>query len=178
MGDAAVRRATQADVPEITRIHRETWQTAYHELLPPDALETLDPAEAADAWSEAVTSGHVWLATEGTWTVGFCVAGQAPEPEIADADGTPPPDAATTVLIGTLLVEPRWGRRQHGTRLLTAALQDLAVTGATRAVTWALDRDHATLGFYRKQGWEPDGTLRTLDAGERTLREIRLTAAL
>ncbi|MGH3607769.1 MAG: GNAT family N-acetyltransferase, partial [Pseudonocardiaceae bacterium] len=32
--------------------------------------------------------------------------------------------------------------------------------------------------FYRRAGWNPDGTIRTLDAAGRALREIRLTGPL
>ncbi|MGH3996931.1 MAG: GNAT family N-acetyltransferase, partial [Pseudonocardiaceae bacterium] len=92
--------------------------------------------------------------------------------------GALPPDAAHTVLVSTLLVEPRWGRRGHGGRLLatvTAALRD---AGATRGIVWVPAEDPASLNFYRRAGWEPDGTVRTLDAHGRPLREIRLTGSL
>ncbi|MGI5995398.1 MAG: GNAT family N-acetyltransferase, partial [Saccharomonospora viridis] len=36
----------------------------------------------------------------------------------------------------------------------------------------------ASLAFYRSVGWDPDGTVRTLDTGERTIKEIRLTGTL
>jgi RimJ/RimL family protein N-acetyltransferase len=36
----------------------------------------------------------------------------------------------------------------------------------------------ASLNFYRRIGWEPDGTVRTLDANGRALREVRLTGPL
>jgi hypothetical protein len=38
--------------------------------------------------------------------------------------------------------------------------------------------DPASLNFYRRAGWHPDGTIRTLDAAGRALREIRLTGPL
>jgi len=51
-------------------------------------------------------------------TVGFCAAGPAPDAELAAANGSLPADSASTGLVSTLLVEPRWGRRGHGGRLL------------------------------------------------------------
>jgi GNAT superfamily N-acetyltransferase len=49
--------------------------------------------------------------------------------------------------ITALLVEPRWGRRGHGSRLL-AAVVDLARTGGFRTgVTWVLQADTASLGI-------------------------------
>ncbi|MGH3978804.1 MAG: GNAT family N-acetyltransferase, partial [Pseudonocardiaceae bacterium] len=98
--------------------------------------------------------------------------------EIAAAAGTPPPDAATTALVSTLLVAPRWGRRGHGGRLLARAAEELRRAGAGRGVAWVPAEDPASLGFYQRAGWEPDGTVRTLDAGGRPLRELRLTGSL
>jgi GNAT superfamily N-acetyltransferase len=110
--------------------------------------------------------------------VGFVVAGPAPEDDVAAADGTVPSDAARTVLVSSLLVEPRWGRRGHGGRLLAAAAAVLREAGAVRGIAWIPAEDPASLNFYRRAGWTPDGTVRTLDARGRALRELRLTGSL
>ncbi|HEV7908448.1 MAG TPA: GNAT family N-acetyltransferase [Pseudonocardiaceae bacterium] len=175
MADAAVRPAAPSDVAEIARIQRDTWRTAYAELLPAEVLDALDNEQA---WRDAVEEGTVFVATEGEWTVGFCVAGRAPEPEVTAADGRVPEDASTTALIGTLLVEPRWGRRGHGGRLLAAVTEHLREDGATRGVAWIPEADKASTSFYGSAGWTPDGTVRTLDAGGRPLREIRVSGSL
>src|SRR5690606_21697269 len=119
----------------------------------------LDTAEAEQAWRHAVQYGpaRVFVALEGDWTVGFCSLGPAPDEELADPDGTLPPDAATTVLVSALLVEPRWGRRGHGGRLLAVAAADARDRGATRGIAWVPEADSASLSFYRSAGWEPDG---------------------
>jgi GNAT superfamily N-acetyltransferase len=173
---ASVRPAEPADVPHIARIQRDTWRTAYADLLPADVLAGLD---TEDAWAAALAEGtRLFVATEGEWTVGFCSAGFAPDSELADADGTVPADAATVALIGTLLVEPRWGRRGHGGRLLATAAHALRTDGATRGVAWVPERDQASRRFYGGIAWQPDGTARTLDANGRPLREIRLAGTL
>ncbi|MGW4208894.1 N-acetyltransferase family protein [Lentzea sp. NPDC004789] len=174
MADAGVHLATAADLAEIVRIHRETWRLAYAELLPEDVLDTLD---ADDAWALAVQSGAVLKATEGEWTVGFVVASKAPDDEVAKADGSLPGDAETTALL-SVLVEPRWGRRGHGTRLVAEACRRLAESGATRGIAWVPEADKASRNFYERLGWSGDGTVRTLDAGGRPLREIRVTGPL
>lgn len=177
MADATARTAQPVDVAEIARIHRDTWRTAYADLVPAEVLQAIDVDETAATWSEAVGRGQVFVAVEGEWTVGFCVAGQAPEDEVAGADGSLPPDAGTTALV-SVLVEPRWGRRGHGGRLLATAAEHLRGAGATRGIAWVPEADKASIGFYGKAGWEPDGTVRTLDAGGRPLREIRVTGGL
>jgi GNAT superfamily N-acetyltransferase len=180
MADAAVRTAVATDVEEITRIQATTWRVAYAELLGEDILARLTDPDAASAWRAAILDGpaSVYLATEGAWTVGFCAAGPAPDAEVANADGTLPADAATVGLISTLLVEPRWGRRGHGGRLLATAARDLRERGAARGICWVLDRDQASINFYARAGWLPDGTARTLADGNRIIREIRLTGTL
>jgi L-amino acid N-acyltransferase YncA len=174
MADAGVHLATAHDVPEITRIHRETWRIAYALLLPEEVLDGLD---AQEAWQAAVEHANVFVATEGEWTVGFCVAGLAPAEDVAKADGTEPPDASTTVLV-SVLVEPRWGRRGHGGRLLATAAHQAEQQGATRGIAWVPEADKASKAFYERIGWMADGTVRTLDAGGRPLREIRVSGDL
>ncbi|WP_216216317.1 GNAT family N-acetyltransferase [Amycolatopsis aidingensis] len=180
MGTAQVRGATVGDVAEIGRIQRDTWRAAYAELLGASVLDQLDAEEVERQWAAAIAHPEtgVYLAFEGEFPVGFCVAGPAPEAEVAGADGALPADAAHTGLIGTILVEPRWGRRGHGGRLLAAAAAGLREQGAHRGITWVAQSDSASLAFYRSVGWNPDGTMRTLDTGERTVRELRLTGDL
>lgn len=180
MAEAGVRMARPGDAAEIARIQVTTWQSAYAEVLPPAVLAGLDSSVAEQEWRDTVSNGPatVLVAEEGRWTVGFCAAGPAPDGEVAAADRSLPPDASTTVLVSALLVEPRWGRRGHGGRLLATAGRQLAEKGATRGITWVPEADSASLSFYRAVGWDPDGTVRTLDAGGRPLREMRLTGPL
>jgi GNAT superfamily N-acetyltransferase len=177
---ASVRPASLSDLPHIARIQLDTWQLAYADLLPPDVLAGLDVTEAASAWEDALTSGAaaLFVAMEGDWTVGFCAVGPAQESDIADAAGALPADASTVALVGALLVEPRWGRRGHGGRLLATAAGALRADGRTRGVAWIPETDQASRKFYARAGWFAEGTARTLDAGGRPLREIRLSGSL
>ncbi|RCW39743.1 acetyltransferase (GNAT) family protein [Halopolyspora algeriensis] len=180
MADADVRTAEPSDAAEIARIQLATWRTAYSELLPAEVLDGLDAAETERQWQETVSHGpaSVLVATEGGWTVGFCAAGPAPEQETAAADGTSPSDADAVILVSTLLVEPRWGRRGHGGRLLGVMAQRLAANGARRGIVWTPEADEASRAFFHSVGWTPDGTVRTLDAGGRPIRELRLSGSL
>jgi GNAT superfamily N-acetyltransferase len=179
MALARVRAATPADGPTLATLHAATWRAVYSELVPPGSLDGLDAPEVQKIWADTIEgAATVLIATEGDDPVGFVVAGPAPEDDVAAADGTLPPDAARTVLVSTLLVEPRWGRRGHGGRLLAAAAAALRDTGATRGIAWVPAEDPASLSFYRRTGWDPDGTIRTLDANGRFLRELRLTGPL
>jgi GNAT superfamily N-acetyltransferase len=180
MADAAVRPAQRSDAGEIARIQLSTWRTAYESILPPDVLAGLTEEATAEQWRHTIEHGPatVFVATEGQWLVGFGAAGAAPEVESADAQGNPPEDAKTVALVSILLVEPRWGRRGHGGRLLATAAQAMRDAGATRGIAWVPQADDASLAFYQRAGWTPDGTVRVLDAGGRPLREVRLTGDL
>jgi len=173
MALAQVRAATPDDVDEIIRIQADTWRVAYAELVPEAALQRLTGQGARQAWAEAVIVGgghHVLVATEGDWTVGFCAA--------APADPEEPEVTPGQAQIVTLLVEPRWGRRGHGRRLLGAAFDALARDGAQSGIAWLPEQDVASRACYDRIGWDPDGLGRTLDAGDRELREIRLAGPL
>ena len=180
MSAAEVRPATPSDAAEIARIQRLTWRAAYTDLLGAQAIDELDAADLEGTWAETIEfpGSLVYLATEGEFTVGYCVAGLAPEQEAAAADGSAPEDADATGLIAALVVEPRWGRRGHAGRLLGTAAAALREAGLDRGIAWVAQSDHATLGFYRRTGWAPDGTVRTLDTGSGMLREVRLTGTL
>jgi GNAT superfamily N-acetyltransferase len=171
MAIAAVRPAAVHDVDEIVRIQAGTWAAAYAELVPAAALEQLNGSAARQAWTDAVTTGaghHVLVATEGDWTVGFCAA----------AAQQPTTDVETWGEIGALLVEPRWGRRGHGGRLLAAAAEAMSAAGVRYGLAWIPEPDEASRRFYARAGWEPDGAVRGLDTGDGTLREVRVTGSL
>ena len=146
MAVARVRAATSEDVSTLAALHVATWRAAYSELLPPGVLDELDAPHLREVWADAIKGGAtVLIATEGDDPVGFVVAGPAPEEDVAAADGALPPDAGRTVLVSTLLVEPRWGRRGHGGRLLAAAAAALRDAGATRGIAWVPAEDPASL---------------------------------
>jgi GNAT superfamily N-acetyltransferase len=173
----SVRPARPGDVPEIARIQVETWRAAYDEILPAAVLESLTVEAAVPAWTAAVTEPptprhHVLVALEQQRLVGFTAVAPADDLE----EGDPDPDA--TVMISPLLVEPRWGRRGHGSRLLAAAVDHARDDGQRRAIAWLPTADAASLDFFRSAGWEADGYARALDTGAGEVRELRLHVAL
>jgi GNAT superfamily N-acetyltransferase len=177
MADVSVRPARHDDADEIGRIQVDTWRTAYAAVLPEPVLAGLSADGAAQAWTGAISSPpsarhHVLVALEGDWRVGFAAVGPAEDPE----PGDPEPD--TTVAVGPILVEPRWGRRGHGSRLLAAAVDHARADGATRAIVWIPEGDTVTREFLLSAGWAPDGLVRALDTGAGELREIRLHTVL
>ena len=175
MAEGHVRDAQPTDADDIGRIQAATWHQAYERQLPASALEVMTPEAAAESWRSAVSappdSGHrVMVALEvgaiDTNRVGFVAIAPAGEDE-EDIE-------APTAEIVMMLVEPRWGRRGHGSRLLTSAVEAARTGGAERMICWVLAGDTATESFLRSAGWERDGWRRTFDAGEREIAQHRL----
>ena len=168
MADVSVRPARPADAERVARVQLSTWRTAYEKLLPAEALDVPE-VQAAALWLGAVESPptpqhRLLVAFERDELVGFAASGPATDEDAADG----------TVELLTLLVEPRWGRRGHGSRLVAASVDHWRGDGFTTAVAWAWERDPATRGFLKGAGWEPDGAARGLDTGARVERQLRL----
>jgi GNAT superfamily N-acetyltransferase len=180
MADVHVRPADLADAGEIARLQLSTWETAYPSIIPTPVLERFGVEDMAARWAAAIAAPptpvhQVLVAFEQDVPAGFAVVAPAGPDDLATADDGPPAhDAATTVVLGPLLVEPRWGRRGHGSRLLAAAVDLARAGGARTAVSWVLEGDVASRRFLTSAGWAGDGTARELDMGGTVVREVRL----
>lgn len=177
MADVSVRPARSGDVAEIARIQVETWRFTYASILPAPVLSGLTVEAASSAWADAVSRPpsvrhHVLVALEQDVVVGF--AALAPADDLEPEDPSP----QSTVSVGPVLVEPRWGRRGHGSRLMSAAIDHGRTDGMTRAIAWIPEADSVAREFLIGAGWAPDGLVRALDTGAGQLREVRLHVSL
>ncbi|MDX6214575.1 MAG: hypothetical protein QOG99_159 [Frankiales bacterium] len=158
MADVSVRLARPGDAELIARVQQSTWEQAYAALV--GALEV--PLEqVAAVWLNAIEAPpspdhRVLVALDGGSVVGFA----AWEPT---ADG---------VELSALMVEPRWGRRGHGSRLLQAAVEHWSSFEV--ALTWVFEADTVLSGFLASAGWDFDGLGRGLDTGERLVPQRRM----
>lgn len=168
MADVSVRPARPEDAEQVARVQLSTWRTAYTDLLPAAVLDA-PPEQVAALWLNAIetppTPRHrVLVAMERFELVGVAASTPTEDEDL---------DVGSTAELTTLLVEPRWGRRGHGSRLVAASVEHWRGDGARLAVTWVWERDPATRGFLTGAGWEPDGAARGLDTGERVQRQLR-----
>jgi GNAT superfamily N-acetyltransferase len=179
-----VRPARPDDAAEIARIQLATWRTAYRRMFPAHVLANLDEAYLARGWQEAITAPpsakhRVLIAVEqsesSSWTVGFAAAGPADEQALAPEE---PPLGDDVAAITDLLVEPRWGRRGHGSRLLAATVDLWREDGFSSAVAWAYDADKVMQVFLASTGWEPDGAGRALDVDDMLVPQLRMHVAV
>jgi GNAT superfamily N-acetyltransferase len=178
-----VRPARPGDAAEIARIQLVTWRTAYRKLLPKRILDDIDEAWIAEQWMDAITAPpsprhRVLIAIEQAeelYVAGFAATGPADDAALAP-DEKPLPD--DVVAVTDFLVEPRWGRRGHGSRLLAASVDLWREDSFVTAVAWAYEKDAATMKFLSSAGWEPDGATRALDVDDLLVPQLRLHASL
>lgn len=178
-----VRPARPADAAEIGRIQLATWQTAYRSVLPRQAVDQLDEDFLVRRWQAAIDAPpspthRVLVAIEQAqqeYLVGFAASGPADEAALAPGEEVAPDGLAA---VTELLVEPRWSRRGHGSRLLAATVDRWRTDGFTGAVAWAYDNDPAVRTFLASAGWEPDGATRALDVADQLVPQLRLHVSL
>lgn len=175
-----VRPARPEDAGEIARIQLVTWRTAYRRMFPPHVLANLDEAYLARGWTEAITAPpsprhRVLIAIEqaeaNTTTVGFSAGGPADEQALAPEE---PPLGDGIAAFTDLLVEPRWARRGHGSRLLAATVDLWRADAVKGAVAWVYEADVAMRKFLTSTGWEPDGAGRALDVDDMLVPQFRM----
>ena len=161
---AQIRTADAADAAAIASVHVASWQLAYRELLPADYLGSLSVDARASRWVEILRTGTgVLLAQAGEQVVGFVSYGRSRDDDAADAVGE----------IYALYVQPAaWGTGV-GRDLHDAAVAALSALGLVRATLWVLERNARARTFYARQGWRPDGALRTEEWPGVTLTEVR-----
>ena len=187
-----VRPARLDDVGEIARIQLATWRVAYRRFMPAHLLAQLDEAWIGRQWREAITDPptpehRVLVAVEqvespaaGTtpaYVVGFAASG--PRDEVALAPGEHHTGSGDRVAaITDILVEPRWGRRGHGSRLLAASVDLWRTDGFVTALAWTFVGDAVTQTFLEGSGWAPDGAGRSLDVDDLLVPQIRWHVSL
>ncbi|ADD41922.1 GNAT family N-acetyltransferase [Stackebrandtia nassauensis] len=169
-----VRPARESDAEEIARIQSTTWRTAYDKIVPSQVLAGMDEAWLAEQWRQACVAPpspahRVFVAIEQVESdasvkrvVGFAAVGPGED------------DEAGAGAVTELLVEPRFARRGHGSRLLSAMVEQLREHDLTTVYAWVFPRDAAALNFYKSAGWAPEGTRRTLDMDGTEVPQLRL----
>jgi GNAT superfamily N-acetyltransferase len=198
-----VRPARPADAAEIARIQLATWRTAYRRLLPTTVVNDIDEEWMVARWRDAIIAPptpehHVLVAVDtavgdvavgsddgepltagaaSAYPVGFAAIGPADDAALAPDETLT--DLGTAVgAVTELLVEPRWGRRGHGSRLLSACVDLWRSDRRSVAVSWAFADDHVTRRFLETAGWAADGGRRALDLDDLLVPQIRLHTSI
>ena len=139
-----VRDARPEDVPELARVHVETWEATYRGLLPDALINSFTIEKRIAQWNEWLGSAdnpvHSFAAADETGAlVGFASSGMARAG--CGFDGK---------LFG-LYVHPRAQRSGAGRALTSAAARYLAAAGCRSMWVWVLAANPAC-GFYERLG--------------------------
>jgi GNAT superfamily N-acetyltransferase len=168
-----VRPARPGDAAEIARLQLATWRLAYRRMLPAQVLDQVSEDFLRQRWLEAITdppTAHhrVLVAIEQAaqeYLVGFLAL-------------EPSDEEKTVAAVTELLVEPRWGRRGHGSRLLAAAVDLWRQDGLDEAQMWIFERDAAMTKFLTSAGWAPSGLYRELDVDDLLVPQVQMHVGL
>jgi GNAT superfamily N-acetyltransferase len=168
-----VRAATLADAETLARIHVRSWQAAYGQLFPVEALEPLtDTRERrAERWRETAMSAtprtHALVAERDGEVVGFATVGPAEDE-----------DRTSVGELTMLYIAPEaWGRGA-GRALMAEALSRLRSDGFAEAILWVFEDNPRTRRFYELAGWAADGGFKGQQWLGTLVRAVRYRIAL
>ena len=169
--DVSARLAWPDDAGSIARVQLDAWRDLYADVLPADALDSLDVDVFAERWSASLTTPQdarmrVLVALDRADVRGFVLVQPSLDPDA---------DQVTDGEVGEFVVDPAHRGEGHGSRLLQAAMDTMAADRFTRVRWWIASTDDALREFVTSSGWEADGAHRELqdDAGH-TVKQVRL----
>lgn len=167
-----IRAACREDAAEIASVNVRAWQQAYTGLIPEAFLANLDVAKRTDNWRTTLERGVPAVLLDfdekNKQLAGFVAFGTS-----RDTDALP--DCAE--LRAIYYRQEYWGSGR-AQLLWTAARESLCQDGYRRTTLWVLGGNDRAASFYRKQGFEFDGTERQSERGGKTLTEVRMVASI
>lgn len=166
-----IRIATSADAWAIARVHVLSWQTGYRGLVADSLLDGLSIERRAAFW-EGVLSAP--LQNQQTFVADFSgdIRGFATGGRCRDNDRT------TSGELQAIYVWPEQWNSGTGTALHNTCLDALRADDFIDAILWVVEGNDRALHFYRKHGWEHDGTRKVQQFDGAVMNEVRLERTL
>lgn len=164
----AVRPAVSADVDGMARVHVDSWEETYRGLMPDELLD--DPAaldQRRQMWTRALDEAHQRTHTCAVADQDGRIVGVAMSGPSRDDDR---PDERELFILYTYRAVQGSGAGQ--------GLLDLVVEPGTACHLWVADPNPRAQAFYLKNGFVPDGSVKTDDYdGVREIRMVRSPVA-
>lgn len=139
-----VRPATQADIPDISRVHVDAWRTAYRGIIPDAFLDTLSypkHEERHHRYMAKPDTLYFIAETPADGIIGFLMGGR---------ERTGDPHHAGEIYAIYLLHEHR--RRGTGSALVAQWANALRGAGMNSAMVWVLADNTSAVRFYQRTG--------------------------
>jgi ribosomal protein S18 acetylase RimI-like enzyme len=134
-------------------VQRSAWRAAYRELIPGALLDGRWAEGHARAWGRALAGDRpplVLVAIRDQTVLGFCAIVMPSDDH--DEDGT-------VAKVAALNVRAAVWRTGVGTALMHEALATFRSGGWCSAALWVLERNARARAFYRRLGFETDGSI-------------------
>lgn len=170
---AVIRRADSIDAASISKIHVETWRSAYRNLLPASVLTDQSVEHRLSFWSTELRAGNsstnrTWVAEDAGEVIGFVSVGPC-----RDSDRANPTDWE---LFAIYLLEAHWGRG-IGRDLAVQALRSIPPIASSVSL-WVLSGNERAINFYQQLGFNRDNSQREEIFGGKVVTELRLVRVL
>ncbi len=142
-----IRQARATDVPQIARVHVDSWRTTYARIVPANFLESMSYEDFEARW-------RGWMSQPSRHEI-FYVAELPPEDRIVGfASGGPRrgeqyPEFEGELYAAYLLREHQ--RKGLGSRLIGAVAEGLATQGKSSMLAWVL-AENSSRSFYEAVG--------------------------
>jgi len=166
----SIRDARPDDAEEIAKVHVETWQSAYRDILPAEFLCGLSANldRRTDWWREQIGSAqpprHTFVAVDDGELVGFA--------DIGPSRGSDADPLRVGELNAIYVLPSAWGRGV-GQALMAETIARLGAAGFSLATLWVLEGNHRARRFYEAAGWDADGSVKDEAIGDVVGREVR-----
>ena len=142
-----IREASAKDIPDVARVHAESWRTAYRGIVPEEYLATADAVDWEEHWSglkDPASKTQVFVAeSKESGIVGIASAG--------------PERTGDEVYVGelyALYLLRDFQRQGIGKRLTVATAQRLGKTGIPSMLVWMFRDNAPARRFYEALGAE------------------------
>jgi GNAT superfamily N-acetyltransferase len=170
--DARVRAAHEGDADELARVHLESWQGVYRDLLPASYLASLRHDDLAARWWRRLAVGEIdecvrVLELDGRMA-GFVTFGPLHDPSWLGYSGE----------VHMLYLRPELTGFGLGRTLLARAFDELSRCRCHWVVIWVLAKNQRARRFYESQGLRLDGARRWDAFGDRAVPVVRYAKAL
>lgn len=159
---------TDADIPDLARIHVQSWQAAYAGLLDAAYLSGLSVQERCLSWQRILAAGEstTWVARDDEGRAqAFLSHGPC-------RDRGAPEDRGE---IWALYAQPgHWGRGA-GQMLMACALRTMQAQGLRSVSLWVLRGNQRAIRFYEAAGFaEVPGSLQRFELGGQPVEELAM----
>lgn len=141
-----LRRATSQEALSIAKVHVDSWQAAYQDILPASVLDNLAVQDFADRWQQRLEDKtHITLVCEiGNHLAGFTRFGPT-----RDADD----DARFVGELYAIYVAPAYWGQGVGHALWLESLRVLAAHSFAEVTVWVLEENARARRFYERAGF-------------------------